>query len=118
MGTELIKASSGLEVSLNYPDILPAILIRALVTPTVVQTVAELANMGAIATSIVVEAIELTNIKIAYYQEHGRVIKEEVIPILARATAITEGRKLAESLGLDPDLLQDALNKLDSLKNK
>jgi len=119
MGTELIKSSSGLDVSLNYPDTLPAILIRALVTTTVVQTVAELANTGVIVTSTVVEAIELTKIKIAYYQEHGRVIKEDIIPIIAKAVGIKEGRQIIDSLarlGLDADLVQDARDKLDKLK--
>ena len=119
MGTELIKASSGLDVSINYPDTLPAILIRTLVTPTVVQAVAELANTGVIVTSTVVEAIELTKIKIAYYQEHGRVIKEDIIPIIAKAVGIQEGRQIIDGLeqwGLDADLVQKARDQLEKLK--
>jgi hypothetical protein len=114
MGSELLKASAGVEVDLKYPDSIPASLIRAVAVPAAVQVVAELAKSGIVATSVIVEAVELTKLKISYYREYARVIREDVIPVAAMNDAYQRGRNMIKAMGLDDDLLSDASEDLET----
>ena len=115
MGIELIKASTGFEVSLGYPDNLPTSIVKAVI-PSVIQTIAEIAKEGFITTSAIIETIEQVNLKIAYYREYGRFIREDIIPVVALSAAHQDARNLIKSMGLDSDLMQDALDDLERIR--
>lgn len=118
MASELLKASSGVELSLYYPDSIPTSIIQAVAVPAVLKTVAAIAREGIIATSVVVEAVEMTRLKIAYYREYSRVIREDVIPIAAMTDAHQQGRRMIGQMRLPDDLEKDALEDLERVRQK
>lgn len=118
MASELLKASSGVELSLYYPDSIPTSIIQAVAVPAVLKTVASIARQGIIATSVVIEAVEMTRLKIAYYREYSRVIREDVIPITAMTDAHQQGRRMVLQMRLDEDLEQEALEDLNRVRQK
>ncbi len=113
MGNELIKISPKLQVSLNYPDSVPANIVGKYVVPAAIKIIAELARSGIIATGAVVEAFEETRLKIIFYQEYGRVLREDIIPVAAMNKAHHDGRRMVWGMGLDADLEQAALDDLE-----
>lgn len=114
MGYELMKASAGVEVSLSFPDHIAAAAIRTIVGPVI----AEIFNTGVAVVSIAVEAYEVTKLRIAYYQEYGRIVREDIIPVTALYDAHNQGRTAIRSMGLDPDLEADALEDLEIVRNR
>jgi hypothetical protein len=117
MGNELIKASR-LQVSLQYPDSIPASVVSKAIIPAATRIITELARSSISVTGAVVEILEETKVKIKFYQEYGRILREDIIPIVAMNKAHHDGRRMVWGMGLDSDLEQDALDDLEAKRQK
>jgi hypothetical protein len=108
-----IAVMPGVEIKLSNPENIPSAVISALI-PQVVKTAAEIiTKSGSNIISATVEAYETTTAKIVFYQEQGRVLREEVIPVLAKAKAYQNGRDALRGMNLDADILQEFQDELD-----
>ena len=113
MSSIKIPLPSGKEIVLSHPEDLAASAVSALI-PQVAKTATEvIARSGANIITAVVEVYEETYAKIVFYQEHGRVLREEVIPVLAKAQAYQDGRQVLKNSGLDDDIRREAEEELN-----
>lgn len=118
MSDQIISVKPGVEIQLTYPDNLSSAVVSALV-PSIVRTAAEvITKSGANIVSVAVQTYEETYAKIVFYQEHGRVLREEVIPIVAKAKAFQDGRNMLNKIGLDDDILSEAQDELNKRRQK
>ncbi len=109
MGTELVKISPSVDVSLQFPDNIPRDIVSA--AAFVVMRVATiLVREGIHATGAVVHAVEQTRVSIAFYQQEGRYLREYVIPTVALFSAVQQGRRMISGADWDDDLKQMALD--------
>lgn len=103
MSNELVKLSTGAEISLSIPPSLPAPIIGSLV----VATVEELATIGYNIKAAVAEVRYNTQVVISFYEERSRVICEDVIPLVALWAAYQWGIRAIKSMRLEDE--QEAL---------
>ena len=87
MHKELIRVSVDMDISLYYADNIPVSLVRTVAVPAAVKAFGELTKSGSVAKSVFVEMSELIKLKIVYYREHGHVIREDIIPLIATTDA-------------------------------
>lgn len=110
--TKIIVAP-GVEIQLSHPDDMPASALATAI-PQVVKSAAEIiAKSGNNIVAATIAAYEETSAKIVFYQEHGRVLREEVIPLIAKAKAYQTGRDALDSMALDNDILVEAQQELN-----
>lgn len=112
MGTELVKISPSVDVSLQFPDNIPRDLVSAAAF-AVMRVATVLVREGIHATGAVVQAVEQTRVAIALYQQEGRYLREYVIPTVALFSAVQRGRRFIDGADWDEDLKQMALEDLD-----
>jgi len=112
MGSELVKVTPSLAVSVNYASNLPQNIVMD-AGIVVMSMAAGLVAEGIRATSAIVQAYEETKTRITLYQREGQILRECVIPTVALYHAIQSGRDLVNRLGLDDDLRLMALQDLD-----
>jgi hypothetical protein len=104
---------SGVEIQLSHPEDLSTTALNLMI-PQIIKTATEvIAKSGGNIVSAVVEAYETTTAKIVFYQEQGRVLREEIIPVMAKAKAYQSGRNALNSMELDDDILKEAQDELD-----
>lgn len=108
-----ISVIPGVDIQLSHPDDLPAKAL-SIIIPNVVKIAAEvIAKSGGNLVSAAVVAYEETSAKIVFYQEHGRVLREEVIPVVAKAKAYQTGRETLNKMDLDNDIRNEAQAELN-----
>lgn len=113
-----ITVAPGVDIQLSHPEDLPATALAAVI-PQVAKAAAEIiAKTGGNIITAAVVAYEETTAKITFYQEHGRVLREEVIPIVAKAKAYQTGRDTLNKMGLDDDILNEAQEELNRRRKK
>jgi hypothetical protein len=107
-----IIVAPGVEIQLSHPDDMPpAALANAI--PQVIKSATEIiAKSRSNIVSATIAIYEETTAKIVFYQEHGRVLREEVIPLIAKAKAYQTGRDTLNAMGLDNDILIEAQQEL------
>lgn len=108
-----ITVAPGIEIQLAHPEDLPAAALASAI-PQVVRIAAEvIAKSGGNIVTAAIVAYEETTAKIVFYQEHGRVLREEVIPVVAKAKAYQTGRDTLNKMDLDDDILKEAQEELN-----
>lgn len=111
---EIVKISSpNGEIQLSVPPELPSTALAVVIPQIIVMASKEFSDStGNIIQAVVSEVVE-TTAKIVFYQEHGRVLREEVIPVIAKAKAYQDGRDILNRMGLDDEILEEAQNELN-----
>lgn len=113
-----ITVAPGIDIQLSHPEDIPAKALSAII-PYVVRTAAEiLAKSGGNIIAAAVVAYEETTAKIVFYQEHGRVLREEIIPVVAKAKAYQTGRDTLNKMKLDDDILSEAQEELNKRRRR
>lgn len=117
MGHGLVRASTGREVSVSYPDGIPAVEAVEIIKYAG-YAVAEIAKVGIIAHSAIVKAVTDAKIVVEFYKEHMRIACEVEVPRVAFWQVYSRTKNTLRGMGLDPEDLQDALEELKSVKVK
>jgi hypothetical protein len=103
MSTDIVKATAGVELTVTAD--LSTDIIKSWINPVII----ELAKTGIAIVSVAVKAYELGKVYIAYYEQYGTIMREDVVPVLALTAAHQSGRQTIKRLNLDADLEADAL---------
>jgi hypothetical protein len=117
MGNELVKITPTLGVNLSFPDGMAGDIVSAAAMAVMGVGVA-LVKGGISAASAVVQTYEETKVKITFYEERGRYIREYIIPTLALYDAVQSGRNFINSSKWDDDLCQMALEDIHRILEK
>lgn len=113
-----ITVAPGIDIQLSHPEDLPATALAAMI-PQVAKIAAEaIGKTGGNIIAAAVVAYEETTAKIVFYQEHGRVLREEVIPVVAKAKAYQSGRDTLNKMKLDDDILNEAQEELNKRRKR
>lgn len=111
---EIIKVTANKrDIQLSVSDDLPSSSLNVII-PQVLKLAIEEPTKNIV--SAIVELYEETHAKIVFYQEYGRILREEIIPVIAKAKAYQSGRDMLNSMGLDDDILKDAQAELNKLR--
>ena len=113
MSTMSMSLPSGKEIQITFPDNLAGTAMNAMIPEIVRVAAAVIAKSGGNIVSATVASYEETKAKIVFYQEYGNVLREEVIPVVAKAKAFQDGRDILEKMGLDRDILDDSNSDLN-----
>ena len=118
MASRNLSIRPGVEIQLSYPEDIPAQALSSIIPP-IIKTVTDiLAKSGSYVVSAVVEAYTVTEAKVVFYREYGKVMRQEIIPVAAKAKAYQDGRNLINNMGLDDDIWQDAQDELNRRRKK
>ena len=112
MGTEIITASAGVEVALNYPSSVPSTIARAAL-PVAVKVLNDMVAAG-YSLSNNVHRIKIESaVQKAFVTEWGRIMREDVIPVASTSRAYQDGRNMIRGMNLDNDLEGKAMAQLE-----
>jgi hypothetical protein len=93
----------------TLPRMLPAALTHGALISAVAAAAETTARAAAAARYAVVKVRRENEIAIQFLDEERRVLREDIIPVMAIVAAHDKGRRAVRSYGLDADLLEDAL---------
>ncbi|MEW1723036.1 hypothetical protein [Streptomyces sp. NPDC093109] len=119
MSEEMVPFSgsrSGLLASL--PQVLPAALPHGALVAAIAELARTTLRVASAARYAVVQIRNESDVAIQLLDEKRRVMREDVIPVLAIAAAHQAGRQVLMSGGLDADLRADALADLDRKRQR
>lgn len=97
----------------TLPRVLPAALTHGALISAVAAAAEATARAAAAARYAVVKVRRENEIAIQLLDEERRVLREDVVPVMAIVAAHQAGRQALRGAGLDADLLEDALADLD-----
>ncbi|WP_432097148.1 hypothetical protein [Streptomyces sp. bgisy100] len=100
------------------PDALPGSLPRGAVVAAIAAGAGGVARGVAAVRHAVVRVVGESNVQIQYLDEHHRVLREDIVPVMAMIDAHQNGRDAARAAGLDPDLLEEALADMDKRRRR
>jgi hypothetical protein len=118
VGNRKLTIKPGVEINLSYPDDITSTALENIIPPVIRAAANILAKSGSHIVSAFVEAYTVTEAKVVFYREYGKVMREEIIPVAAKAKAFQDGRNVLKNLGLDEDILRDAQDDLNRKRKK
>jgi hypothetical protein len=105
--------SSRSRVLATLPGVLPATLTHGALVAAVARAAEATARAAVAAHFAVVRVRRQNEISIQLLDEERRVLKEDVVPVMAIVAAFQSGRQALRGAGLDADLLEDGLADLE-----
>ncbi|ACU71141.1 hypothetical protein Caci_2222 [Catenulispora acidiphila DSM 44928] len=106
------------EVVATLPNVLPGSLTRMAVVKAIATAAENTAYALASARYAVVKVVTETSLQIEFLNERRRVIREDIIPVLAISQSHNDARRAVYNMSLDDDIRQDALADLDRARQR
>jgi hypothetical protein len=86
--------------------------------PVITASVRTLAAAAREITTVVVEAVYEQGAQIAMISERSRVVRRDIVPVLAVADSHKWARGVVDRTGYDSDIRRDVLNDLDEVRQR
>ena len=102
------------QVVATLPSVLPGSLTKMAVVKAVAAAAESAASAISAARYAIVKVLTESSIQIEFLNERRRVIREDIIPVLATYSAHNDARRVLARMGLESDLHDDALNDLSN----
>lgn len=113
-----VRSSDGNSVQLEYPRSLAEEVVRNTFIPAVEGFVRSLAHTTLAVHRAVVTAYSENELQIAYLRYDAKVIRHDVIPVVATLHAHQWGRDRLDSMDLDADLWASGRAALDEKRRR
>ncbi len=118
MTKKIMAPSTQQTISISYPENLPDLILQA-ISKLVSRTAIALSDSNSITIShAILETLGSTQLKITYYQDKGKITREEIIPIVAAYSALQSGINQIRLMDLDDVLEEDAIAQLKQALQK
>lgn len=109
-----LDVPGGHTLQLQYPRSLPEQVVQQTVIPAVEGGVRSLASIPAAIRRAVVTTYLENKIQISYLGEQAKVLRQDIIPVIAAVEAQQAGRDYVGSRGFDRDLEVAALAEMQA----
>jgi hypothetical protein len=118
MGREIIKSPNGSNVVVEYGNEIARNILKSKALPPTRQAIVDFANTGVTISRVLIEVRDQISLSLQYINAQGRIIREDIIPVVAVASAHQGGREALRSMDIDEDIYNDAMNDLDEKRQK
>lgn len=115
MSTELVKID-GRDVAVSVAGHLSGQVAVGAIVPLLTATVRTLAGAATQVRRILIEAVREHQVEIALMDQRARILRRDVVPIMALAGAHQLARNVLDRSGFDADIHADAAQDLEAVR--